>query len=520
MRTPWIRTSLTLLSLLVGGSAWAQGAAAPYPPPAPAPQPNLPAYSPPATDVQTARPVAPEKKVAIEFTTLNLMREKGIISQSEYESAMRDLGETMGAKGGESLTIMVSKWSATLYGFVEADFIHDSTQSLSEVAGNSQIPLPNTYTGSHDRYMEGIRNSRFGIRLRAPEWHGIKSSANFELDALGNQINTTEAQTFTNAAIRVRHYNLKIETPVLDFLIGQYWSLFGWQSFYFPNTVEIMGLPGELFHRDTQLRVSKTIKTAPVNVEIAAALFRSPQRDSGVPEGQFGARVVINKLTGMQTVNSTGTAIAPASLGFSATVRQFRVNEFIATPVHSNYAIGWGVNAGAFIPVIPASPTRKGNSLSLTGEYAYSQGAADQYTGLTGGVAFPTIPAAMPGGAATTFAANVDPGIVTYTADRVLHLINWQSFNVGAQYYFPGLNGKLWVAGAYSRTNSDNAAKFSATPAKIRDHEEWADGNIFWDATNAVRLGFEYAWFHDVYADAAHTEATNHRVQFSAFYIF
>ena len=139
---------------------------------------------------------------------------------------------------------MLSKWSATLYGFAETDLIYDTTQSLNEVPGNTQIARPDTYAGTHDRFTASIRNSRLGIRIRAPEWHHIRASANVEMDFLGTQATTTsEAATFTSPLMRARHYNLKIETPVLDLMIGQNWSLFGWQPYYFPNSVEIMGLP-------------------------------------------------------------------------------------------------------------------------------------------------------------------------------------------------------------------------------------------------------------------------------------
>ena len=48
-----------------------------------------------------ARAQSLEKKVAFGFTTLDLLRQKGIITDGEYESAMRDLGEAVGAKAGE-----------------------------------------------------------------------------------------------------------------------------------------------------------------------------------------------------------------------------------------------------------------------------------------------------------------------------------------------------------------------------------------------------------------------------------
>ncbi len=48
--------------------------------------------------------------------------------------------------------------------------------------------------------------------------------------------------------------------------------------------------------------------------------------------------------------------------------------------------------------------------------------------------------------------------------------------------------------------------------------EDWGRRNIFADATDAVRFGFETAMFDDKYADGTH--AQNIRAQFSAFYIF
>lgn len=477
--------------------------------------PRQPGADTPAT---AAKPPAPEKKVAIEFTSLNLMHRKGIISDAEYESALRDVGDSLGAKAGESLSLMLSRWSLTFYGFVEADFIHDSTESLNEVAGNSLISRPDTYAGSHDRFMVGIRNSRFGFRIRAPEYHGIRASANLEMDALGNQPPTaTEAATWTSPAIRVRHYNLKVETPIVDFLIGQYWALFGWQALYFPNTVEIMGVPSELFHRDIQFRISKTLKTAPINIEIAAAIFRSPQRDSGLPDGQGGIRLLVNKWTGMQTVNSTGTSLAPLSVGISGTVRGYNLPEFAAAPKNAVGKTGWGVAVDGFIPILPARPSKKGNALSLSGEYVYGYGVADQYTGLTGGVVNADLPNPMKTMPAPAYTSNIDPGLVVFSADGIAHLIQWQTFNVGLQYYLPGLNGRVWVSGNFSRSNSDNTRLHGAS-SKVRDTELWSDANIFWDVTSAVRLGFEYAWFQDHYVDGV--EATNHRAQFSAFYLF
>src|SRR5438105_2785449 len=73
------------------------------------------------------------RQVALGFTTLRLMRDKHLITQAEYDSALHDLGDTIGAQADESTTLMVSRFSATLYGFVELVGIWDSTESLSDV---------------------------------------------------------------------------------------------------------------------------------------------------------------------------------------------------------------------------------------------------------------------------------------------------------------------------------------------------------------------------------------------------
>ena len=44
--------------------------------------------------------------------------------------------------------------------------------------------------------------------------------------------------------MRIRHAMFRVETPVVDVLVGQYWHLFGWQDGYHPNTTEIQGVPG------------------------------------------------------------------------------------------------------------------------------------------------------------------------------------------------------------------------------------------------------------------------------------
>jgi hypothetical protein len=478
-------------------------------------------------------PNAKAPRLTIEFTTLRILRDKGIISDAEFESAMHDMANTNGDQGGESLTLVVGKWSTTMYGFVESDYIWDSTQSFNDLAGNASVAKGTTYAGQNWRFTMGVRNSRLGFRMRAPEFHHVRASAMLEMDFLGNQqpIGYTPGQAFvisenaffTNPAFRIRHMNLKVETPILDLLFGQYWHLFGWQSVYHPNTVEIQGVPGQIYSRTPQLRVSKTIKTKPVTVEIAIAMMRSPQRDSWTPEGQAGVRLAVNSWTGVATAGSVATSIQPLSVALTGDLRQFNLPPFsgkTTDPTIGN--TGWGVAVDAFAPVLPGRKGHKRNSLSLNGEYVYGFGIADLYTGLNAGalgVANPAIPPTMMGAAATPFSPNVDPALALFDFAHLVHMIQIQSYQVGVQYYLPIGDGLMFVSANYAHLSSNNAQFYRASATTTpRTAEDWADANLFVDATPAVRFGLEYAFFHDKFTDG--TFANNHRIQLSAFYIF
>src|SRR5262249_4801834 len=158
----------------------------------------------------------------------------------------------------------------------------------NESAGNGAIARGGSYAADHERMQFGARNSRLGFKLKSPEFYGIKASGIVEADFLGNQpssppaigsTGTSESSFFSSAAFRVRHMAVKVETPIVDILAGQYWQLIGWQSYFHPNTVEIQGVPGQVYSRQPQLRISKTIKTDVIDIDLAIAAARPPQRN-------------------------------------------------------------------------------------------------------------------------------------------------------------------------------------------------------------------------------------------------
>jgi hypothetical protein len=424
-----------------------------------------------------------------------------------------------------ALGSVLTSFGATFYGFIESDSIYDSTQSLNDLAGNAPIARDGTFAENHGRMTFSVRNSRFGFRLTGPHSARIRTSGIAEMDFLGNQPQSSpapagspsvsEGSYFTSPTLRIRHFALKLETPIVDVLAGQYWQLFGWQSLFHPNTVEYQGVPGQIYSRSPQIRFSHLFKTAPVSFEFAVAASRPPQRDSVVPDGQAGLRVMVNDWKGQHTAGATGTAVDPLSVGVSGLFRRFRVPEFSATPQDTLSLNGWGVSVDALIPVIPVTSDQDLAAFTLTGSFVYGRSIADLYTGLSGGATFPSLPPGTTG----SYAQDVDNGLVVFSTDGVLHAIYWESYMLGAQYYLLR-PVRTWISGNYSHMKSNNihALGTSTTNSKIFDKSDWASLNLFLDANAAVRFGLEYAWFRQTYLDGV--QGTNHRVQFAAFYIF
>jgi hypothetical protein len=484
--------------------------------------------APAAAQSASATAAAPSNASPVEVMSLRLMHEKHILSDAEYEAALKELSESSGAHAGEANSVVVGKWATTFYGFVEADAIWDSTQSNVETPGNALVAQPGSYAGDHDRTQFSARNSRIGFRLKAPETNQIRTSAQLEMDFLGTQLpigqgagTGSEAAFYVNPTFRIRHMNLRMETPIVDVLFGQYWQLFGWQSVYHPNTVEIQGVPGEIYSRTPQLRLMKTFKTDAVNVEVAVAAMRPVQRDSAAPEGQAGVRFAVNKWTGLTTNGSTGTSIQPLSVAITGDVRHIRVPRFEPSTDSSSSRSGTAVAIDAFVPVLTATKDKKSNALALNGEFVTGYGIADLYTSLTGGSSWPALknPANAANAPTPTPAyPNIDNGIATYDANGNLRFIQWQSYQLGVQYYLPALEGRAWISANYSHLSSANIDRFGGDPKKLLSSLDWFDVNLFGDVTPAVRFGLEYANTNDKYVSGLH--AINHRVQFSGFYIF
>ena len=211
-------------------------------------------------------------------------------------------------------------------------------------------------------------------------------------------------------------------------------------------------------------------------------------------------------------------------------MRHVAVDAWAAKPKTTNDLGMSAIALDGYIPVIRASKKHRDNALSVQGEFSTGYGDADMFTNLNA-IPAPTSPGSayplLPGG--VIYTPDIDNGIVTYDGLGRLHGIQYLTYNFGLQYYLPGTDGKAWISGNYSHTESQNAhfyacaAGCATTPAKAVQMIDWFDVNFVIDPVPAVRIGIEYANFHTTYVDninGSGVNAINHRGQLSGFFIF
>jgi hypothetical protein len=401
-----------------------------------------------------------------------------------------------------------SDWHIDPYGYARFDGIVDSTQSFDDGIQPNLIQRVGTYRGDHRRAIFTARDSRFGIAIGAPEYQGIKTHGVLELDFYGLQVSDAKKHDqVVMGPLRLRHAYVKIETFV-DVIAGQYYDVFGWGSHFYPATVGYLGVPGQLYHRNPQLRLEKTLEAGGLELTVAAAAARPGQRDAaGIPDPQGGLKIGYRGWSGVATPGFGRPSLAPISVGVSGMYRHFEVPVFKVEPGSEEETTkGYGFAAQMLLPVIPASSIDdKGNALTLTGEFSLGTGIADMYTGMDGGSRFPLLPNPIMLMPEVAYPQNIDPGLVTI--DRTFHVqsINWKALVVGGQYYLPIGDGRVMISGIYSRIWSDNIK--TLTPAAswggIFTKMEYIDANLSIDITPAVAVGFSFQTVKQTFGDVS-----------------
>ncbi len=399
-------------------------------------------------------------------------------------------------------------WFIAPYGYARLDAIEDSTQSFEDGIQPNLIARVGTYKGDHRRTIFTAKDSRLGVFVGAPTFNGIRTSAQIEFDFYGlTPSDARRSDSVIFGPVRVRHAFLKMETPIVDVIAGQYYDLFGWGSYFYPATVAYLGVPGQIYHRNPQLRIEKKIKAGDIEIMAAIAAVRPGERDSGIPDGQAGLKISYNGWTGIATPGFGRPVLTPLSVGVSGIVRHFETPAFESDPgSHAVHTNGGGIAVNVLLPVIPAvSVENHSNALTLTGEFSDGSGLADMYTGMDGGSRFPILPNPSMANNPVAYQSNVDPGLVTFDRNSDLKAIKWRAVVAGLQYYLPIANGRVWVAGIYSRIWSDNIKPLTPYPSygAIFTKMEYIDANVGYDITPALVLGLSFQTVKQTFGDVS-----------------
>ena len=135
------------------------------------------------------------------------------------------------------------------------------------------------------------------------------------------------------------------------------------EAAFLPTSVQPRGLPGQLFGRNPQVRLSHIFDAKVFSVEVAGAALRPPQMDSEFPDLQGGLKLNIPGWTGVQSIGSTATTISPASVAVTGAYRRFNLATAAAvngvasgTNTKSTTSVeGSAIAVDAFIPILPAT---------------------------------------------------------------------------------------------------------------------------------------------------------------------
>jgi len=439
-----------------------------------------------------------------------------------------------GAQAAEPITVTVSSikdLNLRIYGFVEMDYIRDTTQSTSYLEEQDNYVVPtrttlggaaNNYAGEHGRDMMSIRNSRLGFELNLPKSDsGLQGQGIIELDMMGNNApNTTpgngapgaqsERDFFNNAAVRVRHAYMNLTYNDWNAKIGQTWSLLGWQPYYFPGENAILPTPGMLYRRFAQARVMNTVNFMDAyTLESAADIAKPAQMDSQQTEYHAGLRVASTKIKGA-SIDGASTRMVGLSAAVSGAVIP------IQTPLGNR--TGGAVAFDVFVPIIPSTDGKnRSNNLVWAGEFMSGSGVGGlEYAGLSSGVAAPT--------AAQTGSTSLDSGMAGINNGGSVSLIRYRAFNTHLQYSLPAFmpGGKWATSVGYAQTETRNLADFGKNnpTALLSPKNQYAYASIHYDPLGWLRFAGEFSQTRTTYVDAANRFAANNRVQLSAFFIF
>ena len=399
-------------------------------------------------------------------------------------------------------------WKVQMSGFVEVDAFNDSTRSLTEVIGNTPIDRSPSTNGDNGRTEMSVRNSRLAFSVLPPINNDWKSKGYLEFDLLGfdpspngdsaKGATNSEGGFYTNPSLRVRHAYLSMEKNGWNFLAGQTWTLFGWQTAYMLNTVSVAPGPGVIYQRTPQITAMKTFVGESTKVQVGASAERPTQKDSQIPNLDLAARILLPGYTSGLASATGEAALQPASVGVSATYKSFKTANGSAANSGMNSTTGLSYALDALVPIVPSSDGKDiSNTLSFTGEFSVGQGDGDAYPGWSGNL--PQLPQSS---LAATSQTNVDAGIGGLDSSNNFTLIQIQSWNAQLQYHF-AQSTHLFATVGYGQLSATNmSTNYLVASGKTQyDRESIYFANLFYDMTTSIRFAAEYSKIGTHYID-------------------
>ncbi len=409
-------------------------------------------------------------------------------------------------------------WKVDFAGFVEADSIWDSTRSLLGLAGNSPIARPGTSLGDLGRLHFSMRNSRlsFSMQSLTPTLGSLTNLGYLELDFLGfdpqpvTNLNTEFSAT-TSPTPRIRHaYGRVTWASGWELLVGQTWTLFGWGPNTFLSTVSFAPVAGEVYERSPQIRLTKCLGSQNErHPELAMAILRPIQRDSGVPVVDLGARYVLPDWPLAYNLPTDLMVIRPSSFGISATFRDVAIPKPGVTQEQVHYPAG-GLALDAVFPVMACRDALPHNCLSATVELSSGFALADLYTNWTGNLPQFALGATTP---------NLDAGFGGFNSQGQFQLVGLSSGNASLQYYFDTPQNPTYVSLGYAILSSQNAVHLQPAAGQVvYNQAETLFSQIVRQWEGAVRGALEFSLFRSHYSDGVY--ALNYRLMTTFYYRF
>ena len=319
-------------------------------------------------------------------------------------------------------------------------------------------------TGRSAARQFSMRNTRIGLAFQSPQIGNLRPSALIEGDFFGNQpsppTGVSESTFYNSPTFRIRHAYLKLDGGVVDLLAGQTYDVFGWQNYFFPCSAEFLGLPNQVFSRNTQLRLSRTFGAdGPISVDIAVSAGRPAQRDSQVPDFEGWPALQPQRLEGDHHARQRADgrrAPLDRGLGDRAPVQGGRLRAAADAEVEQRLRLG-PVNRRAH----PHHPGRRRQRSRQPADAHRIVRHRDRHRRPADHRRRRAVPDALQTPRSNRrrrcTPPDIDNGLVTFDVQTgILHTINWRAFKVGLQYYLPPLNGRLIFAANYTHSHSNN----------------------------------------------------------------